>query len=387
MSAQPSSASAAIAAAIVLIGVVGVGLSLSLPLLSVEMERMGVSGRANGLSTAIAGLASILIAPRVPALAARFGVGRLIAAALVVCATTLVAFKATMEFWTWLPLRFAYSAGLATLFVLSEFWIASAAPPARRGVIMGVYATVLSLGFAAGPTLLALVGTTGWTPYLAGVVLFALAGLTLLLARTHIPVIAPGQRHAIAGYLWAAPLAATAGFASGAIETGAISLLPVLGLRLGFEASSAALLVSAMALGNVVSQVPIGWLSDKMDRRIVLTGLAIGAIAASVWLALAAAPESTRLFAILMLWGGLVGGFYTVGLAHLATRFPPENLVGANAAFVVMFNVGLLAGPPTIGTALDASTRNGFSVATSIFCLLVCLAAWTEARRRSTSTS
>ncbi len=55
---------------------------------------------------------------------------------------------------------------LGALFVLSEFWITALAPPERRGLVMGVYATVLALGFATGPAVLAGVGTSGWPPYL-----------------------------------------------------------------------------------------------------------------------------------------------------------------------------------------------------------------------------
>jgi MFS family permease len=368
-------------AAIALIAAVGVGLSLSIPLLAVEMERMGVSARAIGTSTATAGLATILIAPMVPRLSARFGVGVMIAAALTLSAVTLITFKLTMDFWLWLPLRFAFAAGIGVLFVLSEFWIASVAPPERRGFIMGIYATVLSVGFAVGPALLAVVGTTGWAPYLAGVALLVAAVVPLLAARDQVPTLQGRQRHPIGGYLLAAPLAAAAGFAAGATDAGAISLLPVMGLRLGFEGSVAALFVSAMALGSVVSQVPIGWLADRMDRRHLLGVLAVSGMLASALIAWFAAPGSLWLFAMVALWGGLVGGFYTVGLAHLASRFHADDLVGANAAFVVMFNVGLLAGPPGIGAALDASTRFGFSFGTSLFCAIVAAAAIVETRR------
>jgi MFS family permease len=379
-----SQTTAALAAAIALIAAVGIGLSLSLPLLSVEMERMGVSGVAIGISTAVAGLASIALAPKVPQIAARFGPGRVIAAALLACAATLIAFKLTMDYWLWLPLRFVYSASLATLFVLSEYWIAVAAPAARRGFVMGIYASVLSAGFAVGPAILALVGTQGWAPYLAGVSLFGLACLPLLVAWRRLPAIAGKQRHPIAGYLLAAPLAATAGFASGAVETGAIALLPVLGLRLGFDGTGAALLVTAMALGNVVSQIPIGWLSDHVDRRRLLASIAALSMIAVAWLAWIATPGALSVYALVLVWGACVGGFYTVGLAHLAARFTAADLVGANAAFVVMFNVGLLAGPPSIGAALDISTRLGFSIGAAVFALLVVIAAGIEWRRPRT---
>ena len=164
----PATAWFGIFAAILIVAMVGVGLALSIPLLSIEMERMGVSGRAIGLNTAMAGLASLIFVPFVPKIAARIGIGRLIALAILTASLSFLAFRAVLDFYAWFAIRFVFSAALGALFVLSEYWIASAAPPARRGLVMGIYGTVLSIGFAIGPSLLALSGTQGWTPYLAG---------------------------------------------------------------------------------------------------------------------------------------------------------------------------------------------------------------------------
>src|SRR5919205_408569 len=152
---------AAIAAAIACVTAVGIGLSLSVPLLSLEMERMGISGTLIGLNTAVAGIASICIVPFVPRLAARIGVLPLLWCCIVGATLALLAFKALYSFAWWFPLRFLFSAALGALFVLSEYWINAAAPPQRRGLVMGIYATVLALGFAAGPGLLFTVGTSG----------------------------------------------------------------------------------------------------------------------------------------------------------------------------------------------------------------------------------
>jgi MFS family permease len=367
-------------AAISLIAMVGIGLSLTLPLLSVELERMGTTAAASGLATAIAGGAAILISPVVPRLAIVSGVGRLLMLAIALNIAVLACFKLTMNYWAWLPLRFLFSASLAVLFILSEFWISAAAPAERRGIIMGIYATVLSLGFAAGPTLLALVGTTGWQPYLAGGGLFLLAALPLLLARAHWPTIPAHVDRPVMAYIKTAPLAAAAGFASGAVETGAMGILPVLGLRLNMDASAAALLVSAVALGNVLTQIPIGWLSDRLDRRRLLIIVAIAALALSMTIAALSYPGARSLPLVLMAWGGFAGAFYTVGLAHLASRFAATDLVSANAAFILMFNVGVLAGPPLAGAAVDVSTRFGFGGAMALFAVLILCAARLERR-------
>ncbi len=353
---------ASIAAAIGCITSVGVGLSLSVPLLSLEMERMGASGTLIGVNTAVAGVAAIIVVPFVPRLAARLGVLTLLWLAVGLAALSLIAFKATYDILWWFPLRFLFSIALGTLFVLSEYWINSAAPPEKRGFVMGIYATVLALGFAAGPAVLSLVGTSGWPPYLAGAALCSLAALPLLLARGISPRIDRGTGRTVLSFILAAPAATVAALVFGAVETGGFAILPLYGLQLGYTAERAAFLVSLMALGNVLFQIPIGMLSDRVDRRLVLAVVAfIGMIGA---FAMPLAAGSITGFAILLVvWGGVAGALYTVGLAHLGARFSGGDLASANAAFVILYNTGLVIGPPFVGGGMDLYPPHGFAVA------------------------
>jgi MFS family permease len=356
---------ASIAAAIGCITAVGVGLSLSVPLLSLEMERMGASSTLIGINTAVAGIAAIVVVPFVPRLAARLGVLPLLWLAVALAALSLLSFKLVFDIFWWFPLRFLFSIALGTLFVLSEFWINSAAPPAKRGFVMGIYATVLALGFAAGPAVLALVGTSGWPPYIAGAVLCCLAALPLLLARGISPQIGHGTGRSVLSFILAAPAATVAALVFGAVETGGFAILPLYGLQIGYAAGSAAFLVSLMALGNVFFQIPIGMLSDRVDRRLVLAVVALLGLLGALAMPLVA--ESRIGFAILLvIWGGVAGALYTVGLAHLGARFSGRDLASANAAFVILYNAGLVVGPPLVGGGMDVLPPHGFAYALAL---------------------
>lgn len=359
---------ASIAAAITCVAVVGIGLSLTIPLLSIEMERMGASSTLIGINTAVAGLAAILTVPFVPRLAARLGVVRLLVLAIVSGAACLVAFKLLPGIAWWFVLRFVFSMSLGALFVLSEFWINAAAPPARRGLVMGIYATVLALGFAVGPTLLAMLGTRGFAPYLAGSALFLVALIPLVLARGLSPVIGHGRGRSFSAYLRLAPAATMAALVYGAVETGGFAILPLYGLRLGYDAETAAGLVSALALGNVMFQIPFGWLADRVDRRLVLLAAALGGALGSSLIPLASG-SFPALLVLLFLWGGIAGTLYTVGLAHLGATIRGPELAGANAAFVVLYNVGLMLGPPIIGGGMDLVPPQGFAYSLTLLFL------------------
>ena len=191
------SRTASIAAAISAITVVGVGISLSIPLLALELEVRGISSTWIGVNTAVAGVATILTAPFVPMLVRRLGLRALLVAAIALAAATLVGFKAVPSFAFWFPLRFAFGASLCILFAASEFWINALAPPHRRGLIMGIYATALSVGAAMGPAILSLLGASGWAPYLAGAGVLSLGAIPILLARGITPRIHGDDHHGV----------------------------------------------------------------------------------------------------------------------------------------------------------------------------------------------
>lgn len=354
------SRTASITAAISAITVVGVGISLSIPLLALELEVRGISGKWIGINTAVAGIATIFTAPFVPLLVRKLGLRALLVGAILLAAASLVGFKAAPSFLMWFPLRFGFGAALCILFAVSEFWINALAPPNRRGLIMGIYATALSLGAALGPAILSVLGASGWAPYLAGAAVLLAGAIPILLARGITPRIHDDDHHGVLTFVRRSPSAVLAALVFGAIETAVMTFLPLYGLRLGLSQTSASLLLTAAVLGNVAFQIPLGLISDKVDRRVLLFACSLaGAFGA---FALPFVPVSSPWFlAMIFLATGVVGSLYTVGLAHLGERFHGADLAAANAAFVMLYSVGLIAGPPLAGFGMDVYNPYGFA--------------------------
>ncbi len=351
-----------IGAAIAAISVVGITIGLGIPLLSVVLENRGFSASMIGLNSAMAGVASVAAAPFAAPLAARFGVARMMIAMIVLSAASFIGFYYAPSFWMWFPLRVAMHAATTVLFVLSEFWITATAPPRKRGMVLGVYATVLSLGFAFGPWIFAQVGSQGLLPFAIAAGITLVAALPVIAARRESPTIG-GGRHAtrFSSYIFLVPMATGAVIVFGAVETGGFALFPVYGTRIGFSEAEAALLLTAVGLGNVLLQIPLGLLSDRMaDRRHLLMACAAVGLAGMI-----ALPWLTGNWyaaaACLFVWGGVVAGLYTVGLAHLGSRLAGRDLASANAAFVLCYGIGMLVGPQMIGIGMDVFGPDGFA--------------------------
>jgi MFS family permease len=152
----------------------------------------------------------------------------------------------------------------------------------------------------------------------------------------------------------------------GAIETGAFSILPIYGLRLGLAEGQAAALVTWVSLGNVMFQIPLGLLADRVNRRALLAGIAAFSLGGALLIPVVAGSP-TAFILVLFVWGGVAGALYTVGLSHLGASFTGPDLASANAAFVILYNVGLIVGPPVIGAGMDLSPPHGFAYALALF--------------------
>ncbi|MBN9234260.1 MULTISPECIES: MFS transporter [Phyllobacteriaceae] len=356
-------------AAISSISVVGIAIGLGMPLLSVILESRGHSASMIGLNTAVAGLASIAGAPLATPIATRLGVAWTMLIMIAAGALAFVGFHFATAFWMWFPLRVVLHIALTVLFILSEFWISTSAPPKRRGLVLGIYATVLSLGFAAGPWLFSRIGSSGFLPFGVIVVLVMIAAIPVLAARKESPPIrAEGEETSgFLQYIWLVPTATAAVLVFGAVETGGFALFPVYGNRIGYSEADAALLLTMIGLGNVLLQIPLGMISDRVgDRRyLLLICAAVGLLGTLVMPHLA--QNWYLMAALLFVWGGVVAALYTVGLAHLGSQLSGHELASANAAFVLCYGVGMVLGPQAIGIGMDAFGPSGFGGALSLF--------------------
>ena len=357
-----------VGAAIAAITAVGVAIGLGIPLLSFILDARGYSASMIGLNSAAAGLASIAAAPMATPLAQRHGVVRVMLGAIGAAALAFIGFYFADRYWMWFPLRIVLHASLTLLFILSEFWINASAPPRRRGFILGVYATVLSLGFALGPWLFAQIGSEGPAPFVTAFILILAAAVPVLAARREEPALGTvAQRHGFVRYIFLVPTATAAVLVFGAVETGGLALFPVYGDRIGYSQADTALLLTMIGLGNVVFQIPLGYVSDTMrDRRYLLLACALVGLAGMLVLPLVAAHWHLAA-AVLFGWGGVVAGLYTVGLAHLGSRLSGRDLASANAAFVFCYSVGMLAGPQVIGVGIDLFGPHGFALSLVLF--------------------
>ena len=360
----------------------GLAHGVGYPLTSLTFERWGASALMTGLAAGMPALAALVLLPLAPRIAARLGFVPAMAGG---CVLGLVGF-ALLPVWQsvegWMVLRFLMGLGLLFPWLLGETWINTVSSEATRGRVLSLYVVALFGGYGAGPIALGFMPLEGLVPYLFGGGALLMASVPLALAWRLAP---PMEAHGSGGLLamiQAVPVGMVAALIAGVIEYSYISLLPNFALRQGVSEATALHLVSAFLWGGVVLAFLFGWLADRMRRDALMVWLLAGFVALAVPAGMAVGSPAFALVATFIL-GGVACAYYTLGLAILGERVKARDLASANAAFLVLYQLGTLGGPPAVGAAMDAWPPLGFVGAAVAFALATLLAVvWLMGRER-----
>jgi MFS family permease len=347
----------------------GLTYSLSAPLIALRLAERGLDETWVGANAGMHAVGVLLMASALPALLARAGgARRLILSALALAAAVLLALAASPPVWLWFPLRVLLGVASETLFVLSETWTSQTSTEATRARAMAAYTTAMSLGFAAGPLLLSTVGTAGALPFLAGAIPLVAAMALMAAPQVVAPALEASGALNPLRYLRLAPVAMAATMLNAAVETAGLSFLALYAMGNGWPGAEATNLVSAMMVGAILLQLPIGWLGDKVDRLRLVAGLALlAAGGAFLWPLILG--DRWLAYAVVFAWGGAFVGIYTLMLTIVGSRFAGAELVGTYAVMSLVWGAGALIGPVLAGVAMDAF-RHGLPVFVALACLL-----------------
>ncbi|PCL94918.1 MFS transporter [Paenibacillus lautus] len=363
--------------------VVAAGLSqgLLLPVLAIFLERMGISSSMNGLNAAalyVGSFAMTLVAER---LLGWVGFKKLIVSGLVLVMLSLVAFPLIPSVAVWFVLRVLVGIGDSALHYAAQLWVLMMSTVKNRGRSISFYGMSYGLGFSIGPLGIPLLKYGEAVPFLILAVLFLFILLVVLFKLPNLkPEKSEQEEQQPAGrYLKSYRLAWFAlipAFLYGYMEAGINSNFPVYGLRSGFTLGEISTLLPFVGIGGLLLQLPLGIWSDKFGRKRVLT--IAGIVGGCSFLLIPVA--GTNFWATLLLLtvaGGLVGSFFSLGLAYAADILPRVLLPAANVVASFHFNAGSIAGPNAGGAIMETGWNGGiFVLLGGLYIVFACTGLW-----------
>lgn len=371
---------ATIAGITVTVTVFAISQGLSYPLLSFILQRQGMSPGMIGLSAAMTPLGFIVSSLAVPALSRRLGAGRFAVACALISGTILAIIGWQQNIWLWFPLRFLLGFFANPLYVISETWLLAVTPAARRGRIMGVYTSMISAGFAAGPLTLAIVGTEGWPPFIVGVAAFALCAISLLGVLGRLPDISGDHGTSVLAFVRLAPLILFAVFTAAGFEQVLMSLVSVYGQAFGSPEERMSLLLTVFIAGNIALQIPFGAIAEHIGALNMMLICAVGGLLGA--LLLPYVFTTPLIWPIAFLWGAVAFGVYTMALVLLGERFSGAMLITGNSAFALFWGVGGIVGPPVTGSVMSQIGPQGLPLTLGAISAALCVALIIAQRRR-----
>jgi len=260
----------------------------------------------------------------------------------------------------WAVLRFGQGFCLAGLAVCTESWLNERASNDNRGRILSVYMTAIYVALVAGQLLLNVPDPSGFGLFVIPAALMSLALVPVAATRIVAPTPGPTSRFGFRELWSISPLGVTGAVASGVILSAFYGLTPYFAQLTGLGTEGTSRLMAAAIAGGLVCQWPIGRLSDRMDRRRVLLGVAVatfgvGAVAVTGLLMPASAAHASVLLLVLApILGGAIFTIYPLSVAHTNDFIDPVHLVPASAGMILAYGLGAIAGPPVAAAMMSA---------------------------------
>ena len=260
----------------------------------------------------------------------------------------------------WIVARALTGFCFAGLFIVVESWLNSAATEQTRGQILSIYAMTGLLAGIVGQLLLPATDPAGFRAFCIVAIIIALALVPIALTRAVAPAYeGGGARMSLRALYRQSPLGLVAASLCGVTTSAFFALGPIFAQERGLDTRGVAAFMASGTLGGFLLAWPLGWLSDRFDRRFVIIGAALTAIA-TVLLMMAFVPEEPSrwmFYFCAAVFGGTIVPTYSVVMAHVNDAVGESQFVAASGGLLIMQGVGAAAGPLLAGLAMSVSER------------------------------
>jgi len=333
----------------------------------------------------------------VPKLVGKVGHIRVFAAFASMASLSILIHAVFVNPFIWTLGRFLTGFSIVGIFIVVESWLNDRATNRTRGQVLSTYLFITMMGLAIGVLLLNFSSPERYEPFILISLLLSVALIPILLTKRKPPKFKKLGFIKIKDLYKISPFGTVSMFCTGFIHSCIFTLAAVYAATINFTVFEISLLLFLITISGGIFQWPIGYYSDRHDRRISIIGCAFfgalfcallmtasGASLANMYLATSIGMSKIMFFVFVTLYAGAAIPLFTLNLAYVNDFIPKEKFVAAGGGLQIIFGLGAMGGPMLCSIFMNIYGANGFFIYLIIFHVIIGLFGLYRITRRGT---
>ena len=292
--------------------------------------------------------------------------------------------------YVWIFGRFLTGFSIIAIFIVTESWLNDRATNRNRGQILSLYMIITYVAFATGNLLLNVSSPTKYEPFILISVLFSIALVPILLAKKKTPKFKKTASMSIKELYRISPFGSFAMICTGFIYSAVLTLASVYAANMNLTIYEISILLTLIVAAGAIFQWPIGYISDRMDRKVIIASGILAIIFCILAILFSGTSfsnaftqnltkfnyfsttlEKTKLFLSITLMAGMTLTFFPIILAYVNDNITKDKFVAAGSGLNIVFGVGAIFGPILCSITMQLLGANGFFVYIILFLTLM----------------
>ena len=338
---------------------------------------LGVRGSMDNISPQMLGyvmsayFVGFLLSSRLtPLMLKRVGHVRVFAALGSLVSAAFILFPVWVDPWFWMFLRLVVGFCFCGIYIVAESWLNDSSSNDTRGQALSLYLIVQMAGIVLGQLFLNIADPGGYGLFVLITVLVSISFAPILLSSSRAPLFELSRPMSLRELVIASPLGCVGVFLLGGVFAAQFGMSAIFANQRGFTIAETSYFVTAIYMGGLIAQYPIGWLSDRMDRRILIIATAL--VCAFVCLLVVLVKNSVPILIVAaFIAGGTTNPLYSLLIAYTNDFLDNDQMAAASAGLLFINGIGAMSGPIVVGYLMSRYGPSAFFIFISVLMLLV----------------